>query len=259
MGKVIVRISKRLSERDDKASVLTQADPMLTANGQSRVLIVDDDVELCEMLSEYLSAEGFAVALATDGEAGLVEAQSGLHDIVILDVMLPARSGIEVLRSLRRTTQVPVIMLTARGDNIDRVVGLELGADDYVPKPCYPRELLARIRAILRRGEMPPARLETITNGPLKVDTAGRQASIAGKALNLTACEFDLLAILARTGGKILTKEELSLKVLGRVRQTYDRSVDVHISNLRQKIIHSGGTPLIETVRGVGYRLRGPQ
>jgi two-component system OmpR family response regulator len=223
-----------------------------------RILLVDDDVELSVMLREYLEAEGFAIDVVANGVDGLSGALSGLYDALILDVMLPQMNGIEVLRRLRRDSQMPVIMLTAKGDNVDRVVGLELGADDYVPKPYYPRELVARLRAVLRRqpaaGE--DARPATLSFGPLEADAAARRALAAGKPLQLTASEFNMLVALLRSGDRVATKEELSLKVLGRIRQPYDRSIDVHVSNLRQKLQAAADDVEIETVRGLGYRLK---
>lgn len=228
----------------------------MSGDAPYRVLIVDDDLELGLMLQEYLQGEGFAVTLASDGETGLASAQSGRHDIVILDIMLPALSGTDLLRSLRHTSQIPVVMLTAKGNDVERVVGLELGADDYLPKPCFPRELVARLRAILRRQREVPERLaRTVSCGRLEVDAVTRRATVFDAALSLTMTEFDLLLALARGGDAIATKEELSLKVLGRVRQPYDRSVDVHVSNLRHKLGERDGAPEIETVRGLGYRL----
>lgn len=222
-----------------------------------RVLLVDDDVELSVLLSEYLDPEGFAVSVASNGRDGLSLALSGQYDAVILDIMLPQLSGIEVLRRLRRESQIPVIMLTAKGDNVDRVVGLELGADDYVPKPYYPRELVARLRAVLRRQ---PASAEpapgVLSFGSLEAETGSRRVQVDGRPMQVTASEFNMLVTLLRSGDRVSTKDELSLKVLGRVRQPYDRSIDVHISNLRQKLQALGSQAEIETVRGFGYRLR---
>jgi two-component system OmpR family response regulator len=222
------------------------------------ILVVDDDAELSALLRKYLESEGFAVEAVLNGADGVTRALSGEHDAVILDVMLPRLSGIEILREIRRSSQVPVLMLTAKGDPVDRVIGLELGADDYVAKPHYPRELVARLRAVLRRqapaGKAPAAQL---TTGELKVHVAARRATWRGSAIELTASEFNLLVVLLRTGDDVATKDALSLHGLGRVRQSYDRSVDVHVSNLRLKLeASSGGLVIIETVRSVGYRLR---
>lgn len=209
------------------------------------------------MLVEYLEREGFVVECVYNGADGVARALSGDHDAVILDVMLPRMNGIEVLRELRRTSQVPVLMLTAKGDQIDRVIGLELGADDYVPKPAYPRELVARLRAILRRNVRPGPVADPVEVGPLEVQVAARRAAWQGAAIELTASEFNLLVLLARAGDDVSTKDALSLEALGRARQSYDRSVDVHVSNLRLKLeAASAGALAIETVRGVGYRLQ---
>ncbi len=222
-----------------------------------RILLVDDDADLSAMLREYLEREGFVVETASNGADGLDRALSERHDVVILDVMLPRLNGIEVLRRIRQSSAVPVLMLTAKGDQVDRVVGLELGADDYVAKPYYPRELVARLRAILRRGTSAgPVSTNTLSAGRLEVQVAARRAAWADRALELTASEFNILAALMRAGDDVATKDDLSLQGLGRARQSYDRSVDVHVSNLRLKLeAASDGAIAIETVRGVGYRL----
>lgn len=225
----------------------------------TQVLLVDDDTELCAMQTEYLSAEGFEVQAVHDGEAGAIEALSGKYAIVVLDVMMPRLGGVEALRRIRAQSRVPVIMLTARGDDIDRVLGLELGADDYVPKPCTPRELVARIRAILRRaGEGEPghdAAAGPVTVGPLCVRPEQRRAEWAGQLLDLTSTEFNLLEVLARQAGSPVSKQELSEAGLGRPLTRYDRSIDVHVSNLRHKLgLLADGRSPIQTVRGIGYQ-----
>jgi two-component system OmpR family response regulator len=221
-----------------------------------RVLLIDDDVELAGMVAEYLAVEGFETAVVHNGEDGVAAALSGDFAAVILDVMMPRLSGIEVLRRVRQSSQVPVIMLTAKGDDVDRVIGLEMGADDYVAKPYYPRELLARLRAILRRAPAPPSPKppDRLAAGRLTLWPAQRRAEHAGAVLELTATEFNLLEILLRTGEAVASKEQLSLQALGRHHEAYDRSVDVHMSNLRQKLGRSDVE--IETVRGIGYRLK---
>jgi DNA-binding response OmpR family regulator len=227
----------------------------------TRVLLVDDDLELTEMLSHYLRREGFEVQTAHDGQAGVREAATGRHAIVVLDVMMPRMSGMEVLRRIRSTTQVPVLMLTARGDNVDRIVGLDMGADDYVPKPCTPGELVARIRAILRRtvprevqGE-PPGGWQ-VHRGPLVLNTAARTALWQGSALVLTGTEYKLLEVLARHAGQLVKKDEISLQAFGQPLARYDRRIDVHISSIRQKLgLRADGRPWIVSVRGQGYQL----
>ena len=215
-----------------------------------QVLLADDDVELSGMLKEYLEREGFAVTAVHDGEAAVRLAPDS--QIVVLDVMMPKLDGIEALRRIRQASRVPVIMLTARGDDVDRIVGLELGADDYVPKPCTPRELAARVRAILRRTQPQPAQ------GPLSV--AGlvlwpekRRVEWQGRALELTSTEFNLLEALMKNAGRVVTKKELSEAALGRPLARFDRSIDVHLSSIRHKLGEGGA--LIHTVRGMGYHL----
>lgn len=223
----------------------------------NKVLIIDDDEELCDLVSEYLSVEGFEVESMNDGEAGLDRARSGKYDLAILDVMMPKKNGFDVLRELRKTSQLPVLMLTARGDDMERIVGLEIGADDYLPKPFNPRELVARIRAILRRasGEATDATLpEKIAIEDLELSASSRSATIDGTDIVLTSLEFDLLAALARHAGNVVKKEELSETVLERELSPYDRSLDMHISNLRKKLgLRPDGTERIKTIRSVGY------
>ncbi|MDQ3179370.1 MAG: response regulator transcription factor [Acidobacteriota bacterium] len=222
----------------------------------SKILLIDDDEELCELVAEYLTVEDFTVEAVHDGESGLQNAVSDRFDLVILDVMLPKINGFDVLRQLRRISQIPVLMLTARGDDTERIVGLESGADDYLPKPFNPRELVARIRAILRRA---PAEVEQIPNSKFQVDdievsASARSAKKAGEDLNLTAVEFDLLVALLKEAGKIVNKEELSETVLDRKLSPYDRSLDMHISNLRKKLGTRGDDDeRIKTIRSVGY------
>lgn len=224
-----------------------------------RVLLIDDDAELGSMLTEYLGGEGFATTVVYDGEAGVRAALQGEHDVVVLDVMLPLLNGVEALKRIRQASGVPIIMLTAKGDHVDRVVGLEMGADDYVPKPCYPRELVARLRAVLRRSEggADHRRGQTMALGDLRLQPAQRRAIWQECPLYLTVTEFNILEALLGGSDRVLSKDELSEKVLGRPREPYDRSVDVHVSNLRQKLSALAGDAVeIETVRGVGYRLR---
>jgi two-component system response regulator CpxR len=222
----------------------------------NQILLIDDDEELCELVSEYLGVEGFEVEAVHDGADGLEQAVSGNFDLAILDVMLPKMNGFDVLRNLRETSRLPVLMLTARGDDTERIVGLEIGADDYLPKPFNPRELVARIRAILRRIPENGARLEgeKIQVEDVEVSIAARSAKRRGEDLNLTAIEFDLLAALLREAGKIVKKEDLSETVLDRKLSPFDRSLDMHISNLRKKLgERADGDERIKTIRSVGY------
>ncbi|MGB9097694.1 response regulator transcription factor [Erwinia sp.] len=225
-----------------------------------KILLVDDDLELGTMLSQYLIAEGFDASLVLTGKAGVEGAMSGHYNAMILDIMLPDMSGIDVLRQVRQNCRLPVIMLTAKGDNIDRVIGLEMGADDYVPKPCYPRELVARLRAVLRRVEEQPVMVESkelASWGELTLNPATRISEWKKEAFDLTASEFNLLDLLLRSPDRVVSKDELSEKGLGRPREAYDRSVDVHISNIRQKLAAlTNETINIETVRSIGYRIR---
>jgi two-component system OmpR family response regulator/two-component system response regulator CpxR len=223
----------------------------------SRILLIDDDVELLDLLANYLTGEGFDVTSLADPVAGVAAARSGEHQLVVLDVMMPRLNGFEALRRIRSASRVPVLMLTARGDDTDRIVGLELGADDYVPKPCTPRELTARVRAILRRtepvdDEATPAVIEA---GPLKVFPRQRRAELSGTALELTSTEFNLLEVLARHSGRPVGKGELSQHALGRPLARFDRSIDVHVSNLRRKLgTRPDGRSWIETVLRQGYQ-----
>lgn len=223
----------------------------------TRVLLIDDDVELATMLRVYLQREGYEATAVHDGETGVTEALAGRHSIVVLDVMLPRLSGVEVLRRIRMQSRVPVLMLTARGDDIDRIVGLELGADDYVPKPCTPRELVARLRAILRRAEDGEALGQggPITVGPLTLWPQKRLAEWEGRPLDLTSTELNLLLALARHAGRMVSKRELSEQGLGRPLARFDRSIDVHVSSLRRKLgTLADGRSCIQTVRGLGYQ-----
>ena len=221
---------------------------------KTAVLLADDDTELSGMLAEYLEREGFSVTAVQDGEAAARLAAGGDFQIVVLDVMMPRVDGVEALRRIRQASRVPVIMLTARGDDVDRIIGLELGADDYVAKPCTPRELTARLRAILRRVQQPQAE----TSGPLSAGDLvlwpqKRRAEWRGHAVELTSMEFNVLEVLMRNAGRIVTKKELSEQALGRPLARFDRSIDVHLSSIRHKL--GEGSALIHTVRGQGYHL----
>lgn len=226
-----------------------------------RILLVDDDVDLTSMLSLYISREGFEVQVANDGELGVNEALRGGYALVVLDIMMPRLSGIEALRRIRSTSNVPVLMLTARGDNVDKIVGLNMGADDYVPKPCTPGELVARIHAILRRTEgrsepEGPASAQALKAGALTLHTGTRQAVWHGAPLELTGTEFNLLEVLVRHAGQLTSKQEISQAAFGRPLTRFDRRIDVHISSIRQKMgMRDDGRSWIQSVRGLGYQL----
>lgn len=223
----------------------------------SRILLIDDDLGLAELLGQLLELEGFELTLAHDGQSGLELAIANDYDLILLDVMLPKLNGFEVLRELRGKKQTPVLMLTARGDEIDRVVGLEIGADDYLPKPFNDRELVARIRAIIRRANIPPqdipqSGIQTI--GDLSLDSARQEAYCNEQLLLLTGTEFSLLYTLANQAGELISKDELSETVLGKKLMPFDRSLDMHLSNLRKKLPErSDGRPRVKTIRGKGY------
>lgn len=230
-------------------------------NTMARILLADDDVELCEMLKEYLAAEGFTLVAAHDGEAALAKARSGDFDLIILDVMMPRRNGFDVLRELRAHSSTPVLMLTARGEDVDSIVGLELGADDYLAKPCNPRVLMARIRAILRRGEIRSdgysgsVTPEILTFGDLQIHTGTRTVLCEGKTIDMTSTEYCVLETLLREAGRVVSKTSLSERALDRKLTRYDRSLDMHVSNLRRKLGPlPDGQDRIMTVRGVGYQ-----
>ncbi len=224
----------------------------------THILIVDDDTELSSMLGDYLAAEGFSIDQAFEGKQGAQKAITGQYDAVVLDVMMPELDGFEVLRRIRSQSSVPVLMLTAKGDDVDRIVGLEIGADDYIPKPFNPRELLARLNAVLRRtqGSKQDIHKEQIEHiGPLEINPSSRTALARGQPLELTSTEFNLLHALVKQAGKVVSKESLSEQGLGRKLEKYDRSIDMHMSNLRKKMaLHELGAMII-TVRGQGYQL----
>lgn len=224
---------------------------------RARVLLVDDDVELLELLRDYLEGDGFAVECVYDGISGVAAALSGLHDIAVLDVMLPGLGGIQALSRIRASSLLPVLMLTARGDDTDRIVGLELGADDYVPKPCTPRELSARLKAILKRVEAASqAGGQFLVVGDLRLRPGVRSAELAGEPLALTSTEFSLLETLVRHVGRPVSKNTLSEEALGRPLARFDRSIDVHISRIRHKLgVLPGGRSRIQTVIRKGYQL----
>jgi len=225
------------------------------------VLVVDDDVELCGLVQEYLTAEGFSLKAVHDGEQGLQQALTNEYALVVLDVMLPGINGFEVLRRIRSVSKIPVLLLTARGEDVDRIVGLEIGADDYLPKPFNPRELVARIRAILRRTK--PASTdgvpEVLTVGDVELDPATRSVLRAGQPVDLTSVEFNLLEVLLREAGRVVTRERLVNAVLSRKFMPFDRSIDMHVSKVRRKLGDSEENgDHIKTIRGVGYMFARP-
>lgn len=224
----------------------------------NRVLLVDDDVELSTLLQEYLAEEGYNVVTGTDGRAAVVAASANAADIIILDIMMPRMNGIEVLQRIRKVSSVPVLMLTARGDDVDRISGLNLGADDYVTKPCSPGELAARVRAILRRASQLTAAgsADTLKVGGLAIHLGNRTAEWFGKPLDLTGTEFSLLEVLARNAGQLVPKQEISKRAFGKPLTPFDRRIDVHLSSVRQKLgLREDGQSWILSVRGQGYQL----
>jgi DNA-binding response OmpR family regulator len=231
----------------------------VTQRGKPRVLVVDDDRELCHLVAQYLEPEGFTLSAVHTGGEGINLAVKGNHELIVLDVMLPDKKGFDVLREIRNRVRTPVLMLTAKGDEFDRVLGLELGADDYLPKPFSPRELIARISAILRRSGWQSesniaSRPPVIHYGDIELDLAARTVSKSGQLLRLTSTEFDLLRAFFEAPGQVLTREALVEKVLDRKFSPFDRSVDLHISNLRRKLgPQNDGAERIRSVRGTGY------
>jgi DNA-binding response OmpR family regulator len=241
---------------------MTLSNPPPTDSNQARearVLLVDDDRELCQMLTEYLDAERFDVKSVHDGGDALEELQNNDFEILILDVMLPSVGGFDVLRKLGASYSTPILMLTARGDDVDRIVGLELGADDYLSKPFNPRELVARIRAILRRASNRAGRPnvpDVLTVGPITLNTGTHLVHVAEKLVPLTGAEFRVLELLMRSAGQVISRDAMTEQALGRKLVAYDRSIDTHISNLRRKLdLEMGKNPEIKNVRGSGYTL----
>ena len=218
----------------------------------ARLLLIDDDTELCALLGEFLAGEGFELAAENDGRRGLDRALAEDWALVILDVMLPGLDGFEVLRRIRQKSRVPVLMLTARGEDLDRIVGLEMGADDYLAKPSNPRELTARMRAVLRRTEEPPPEHGRLEVNGVVLDPGTREVSSAGAPVEHTTIEFDILEMLMRAAGRVLSRDALMEALYNRKTTPFDRSIDMHISHLRRKL--ERGQPLIKTVRGVGYQ-----
>ncbi len=223
------------------------------------ILVVEDEPRIAGLVRDYLEHAGFAVLVAGDGAGGLALARARRPDAIVLDLGLPKVDGLDVLRSLRRDTGVPVVILTARGDETDRIIGLELGADDYVVKPFSPKELVARVRAVLRRADARPFSTERIFAGDLELDIARRRVAVAGRPVDLTPTEFELLATLAREPGRVWTRSQLLDAVHGFSLETYERAIDGHIRNLRRKLEPDGtGARYVRTVHGVGYALEDP-
>jgi two-component system response regulator CpxR len=229
---------------------------MTEAEANAHILMIDDDLELAAMVSDFLTADRLEVTVANTGEAGLEAFGSGNYDLIILDIMMPGISGLDVLKKVRQKSNIPVIMLTARGDDVDRIIGLEFGADDYLPKPFNPRELQARIKAILRRAQPQADDGQVLELGSIQLDTRIYKATVSDADLKLTGTEFEILKCLLETPGKVVNKEYLSERALGRRLLPYDRSVDTHISNLRGKLEKAGNkNETILNQRGVGYLL----
>ena len=227
---------------------------------KTKLLLVDDDQELCQLMGQYLQAEGFDISFAHSAEAALpLLNKNSSYDLLIFDIMMPGQSGLELLQQIRPRIVTPVIMLTGRGEDIDRIIGLEMGADDYLGKPCNPRELVARIRAVLRRSAQhasPATATEKIKLHGISLDTGRREVRVDGSVMELTSAEFNVLAELMAAAGSITSKDELTEKVLHRKLTAYDRAIDVHVSRVRQKLAAAlPGKELIKTVRGAGYML----
>jgi len=224
----------------------------------NRLLIADDDQELCQLLCDYLTQEGFSVDMVHDGQSALAKIRQGEFDLLILDVMMPQKNGFEALSELRHFSPLPVIMLTAKGEKIDRIVGLEMGADDYLAKPCDPRELVARIRAVMRRVQPTPAVAnsgDSLCIDGLILDSAKRLVTLDGEALDFTSTEFEMLKLLMLNAGNLVTRETLSESCLGKRLQPFDRSIDMHLSNIRRKLGDFAlGKERIKTIRGSGYQ-----
>ena len=244
--------------KDCSRKFMQKKSPPADDSASPRILIIDDDVELCELITEFLQPEGFRVDAVHGGTLGLEKALAENYSLLILDVMLPGTRGFEVLQKIRAKSRVPVIMLTARGDEVDRILGLEIGADDYLPKPFNPRELAARIQAVLRRtsagGASEDATSQALHVGDVEFNSGSRSVRRDAHTVELTAVEFDLLGIFLRSPGKVLQRDELAREVLGRDLTAFDRSIDVHVSNLRRKLGPlPSGLERIKAVRGAGY------
>ncbi len=259
-------VQRTVKKCQDRASVIAAGCRLLDDGSEhglltmttsdANILIIDDDRELTGMLEEFLAPDHIDLSACHSGEDGLDAIQNGRFDLLILDIMLPGMSGIDVLKRVRQSNDIPIVMLTARGDDVDRILGLEFGADDYLSKPFNPRELLARIKAILRRSRPTADKRRRIVVGGIELDAASRGALAGGKSIALTGTEFELLRCLAETPSDVVSKEQLSQRALGRRNMPYDRSIDTHISNVRRKLADAGVTnPSIQSRRGIGYFL----
>ncbi|HYX27830.1 MAG TPA: response regulator transcription factor [Pyrinomonadaceae bacterium] len=232
---------------------LAAMETQVTSNSEP-ILVIDDDVEFCKLVTRYLTQEGFSIHAVHAGAAGAEEALSGNHALVVLDVMMPGVNGFDVLRRIRAQSRIPILMLTAKGDALDRVLGLEMGADDYLPKPFNPQELAARIRAILRRVKLDTPPGAPISVGDVEIDARARVVRRRGEIVSVTSVEFDLLEVLLRAAGQVVGRDKLTRDVLGREFSPFDRSIDTHVCNLRKKIgLLPDGTERIKGVRGIGY------
>jgi two-component system response regulator CpxR len=254
MAVMLARESSSWTGPDNMMGIEPTAGEGGTASDVS-ILLVDDDVELCALMRKFFTRNGIAIEVVHDGHRGLARALNGGHDLVLLDVMLPSLEGFELLRQVRRRSQVPVIMLTARTAQADRILGLNAGADDYLPKPFGPEELLARIRAVLRRVDARRrSEVEVLEVGPVKLVPGTREALCEGRTVRLTSIEFEVLELLLRTAGRVLSRDALMTSLYQRRATPFDRSIDVHISHIRKKLKHHG--ELIQTIRGIGYLFR---
>lgn len=221
----------------------------------TRILIVEDDREIAQLVRDYLERASFDTSWAGDGEQALEQVRNGSPDLILLDLGLPKRDGLDVIREIRKSAQTPVVMLTARGEETDRIVGLELGADDYIVKPFSPREVVARVRAVLRRANASEVDGQRLHRGAMEIDVPRMRVTVGGRAVELTATEFQLLATLARRPGQVFTRGQLLDAVRGDAFEGYERAIDAHIKNVRRKIEPDSAKPtFIQTVYGVGYR-----
>ncbi|HKN81315.1 MAG TPA: response regulator transcription factor [Actinomycetota bacterium] len=228
---------------------------MTSEDGMTMVLVVEDEIEIARVVRDYLRNAGFEVIVVGDGGSAIASVRSAKPDLLVLDLGLPGRDGLDVAREIRRWSDTPIVMLTARGDETDRIVGLEIGADDYVVKPFSPKELVARVRAVLRRTRTAARGDEIVRAGDVEIDTAKMRVSVAGAQVDLTPTEFQLLATLAREPGRVFTRSQLLDAVHGVAIESYERAIDAHVKNIRRKIEPTPGSPrYVVTVHGVGYR-----